>query len=134
MPTLQVAFLLLKFIGTVFVDSIILMHVITESSIILRNYSLFSQANALWFQTIFFTYTTFYWIFGFASTFIFIPFFDINFIFYHQIYIYKHMKYVLLIFWFIHQRDEWKTTSVMLKTRKVYILFHLEQMLYLRNH
>ena len=48
---LQAAFVSLKFIGIVFVGSIISSHVTTESSIIPPKYSSFSQVYVLEFQT-----------------------------------------------------------------------------------
>ena len=103
---LQVTFFSLKFLGTLFVGtdfvvfvtfvSIILPHEVTESSIILTKYSLFSQVHAAGPQIYFLPHALY--SFGFLRSHQSYSTFDLNDIFYHQIYIYIRVIHVLLIF------------------------------------
>ena len=85
------------FAGTVLVTSIISAHVFTESTIILPpKYLPFSQVDVPGFQIYFFRTH----VFSDISTHIDICLssnFDLNYIFYRQIYIYIRMIYVLLM-------------------------------------
>ena len=94
-------FLVIVFIGTDFVTSLILSNITTESSIILSKYLPFSQGHVLGFQTFFFSHTRCFLEFLLSHQHLLLFHFGLNYMFSHRIYIYNHIKYVLLIF-FIH--------------------------------
>ena len=103
---LQATFFALKFVGIVFIEtvfagsgfvsSIISLHVITESPILLSKYLSFSQVHLRRFEMSF-LHTCFLG-FSHSNQHLSLFHFDLNYIWYHQIYIYISIIHMLLMF------------------------------------
>ena len=95
----QAIFFSLKFLGLVFISPIISSHLITVSLLILSKYFSFSQLDLAGLQNIIYFYIYYVFsshigIYRYSTT-------DLSYIFFHQVYIYIRMIYLLLNFWFI---------------------------------
>ena len=89
---------LLRFVGNVFFDSKILSHLITESPVIVAKYLWFSQLHVAGFQIYVFRTCAFFLDFSTHIDIYRYSTFDLNWIFYHQVYIYIHLICALFIF------------------------------------